>query len=340
MSNTKHASDDLGVVIKKNMGVYWVSTDHRILTCGLSNRAPKPDKAQRAGKEARRGDNRDRRQPATTETPVAGDLVRFNENGCGSGQIVEVLPRRNRLARRSAVPMPGAHAFEQVIAANVDVVVPVFAAAAPPPHWNLLDRYLASAESLDLPSLVCITKLDLAADGGPRPAGELEREVETYRKIGYPVLLTSVTSGEGIAGLRQALAGRVAVFVGKSGVGKTSLLNALQPGLGLRVNEVNQVTGKGRHTTTGAELFPFDFGGAVIDTPGVREFGLWDVDEDDLALFFPEMRPHLGRCRFGLDCRHEDEPGCAVRKAVMAGQISPRRYQSYLRLKQDGAYDD
>ena len=111
------------------------------------------------------------------------------------------------------------------------------------------------------------------------------------------------------------------------------LLNALQPGLGLRVNAVSQATGKGRHTTTSVEMFALESGGAIVDTPGVREFGLWDVDADELALLFPEMRPLVGRCRFGLDCRHDDEPGCAVRKAVMTGQISPRRYQSYLRLQ-------
>ncbi|MRR10443.1 ribosome small subunit-dependent GTPase A, partial [bacterium] len=132
-----------------------------------------------------------------------------------------------------------------------------------------------------------------------------------------------------------ALRGRRSLLLGKSGVGKTSLLNALEPGLGLRVQATNQVTGKGRHTTTAATLFPLALGGAIIDTPGIREFGLWDVDADDLAYLFPEMRPHLGHCRFGLDCRHAEEPGCAVRKAVTAGLVSPYRYQSYLKLRTD-----
>jgi ribosome biogenesis GTPase len=124
-------------------------------------------------------------------------------------------------------------------------------------------------------------------------------------------------------------------MVGKSGVGKTALLNALQPGLGLRVKEVNQVTGKGRHTTTNLEMFPLDGGGAIVDTPGTREFGLWDFD-NDLALLFREMQPLVGKCRFGLDCQHDEEPGCAIRMAVMDGRISPRRYQSYLQLNQEG----
>jgi ribosome biogenesis GTPase len=264
-----------------------------------------------------------------------GDVVRFTDSRDGTGQIVEVLPRRNRLARRSAVPMPGAHAFEQVIVANVDQVVPVFAAANPAPHWNMLDRYLVSAESLELPSLICITKLDLACvacETGSSIDRGLREAVEQYRQAGYPVILTSAVTGEGIDELKQALKGRLSVLVGKSGVGKTFLLNTLQPGLGLRVKAVNQVTGKGWHTTTSQEMVRLDLGGAVVDTPGEREFGLWDVREDDLALLFPEMRPLVGRCRFGLDCRHDEEPGCAIRKAVMSGRISPRRYQSYMRL--------
>jgi ribosome biogenesis GTPase len=156
--------------------------------------------------------------------------------------------------------------------------------------------------------------------------------VEEYRRIGYPVLLVSALTGEGLEGLKQSLQGRLSVFLGKSGVGKTSLLNALEPGLGLRVNQVSRVTGKGKHTTTHLEMFSLAHGEAIIDTPGVREFGLWEVEQQDLALFFPEMQPYVGKCRFGLGCRHDEEPGCAIRKAVTAGQVSPRRYQSYLRL--------
>jgi ribosome biogenesis GTPase len=147
-------------------------------------------------------------------------------------------------------------------------------------------------------------------------------------------VLTSAFTGKGIDELRRELSNRISVFVGKSGVGKTALLNALQPGLGLRVREVNQVTGKGKHTTTNLEMFPLESGGAIVDTPGTREFGLWQF-EDDLALLFPEMRPLVGKCRFGVDCQHDEEPGCAIRKAVMQGQINPRRYQSYLLLNKE-----
>jgi ribosome biogenesis GTPase len=240
--------------------------------------------------------------------------------------------------------MPSAHAHEQVIAANVDQAVPVFAAAEPPPKWNLLDRYLVSAEAAGVPALICINKADLLP-GNADEAAVLDAIYE-YRRIGYPVVLVSAHTGEGLDELQAALRGRVSALLGKSGVGKTSLLNALQPGLGLRVSAVSRVNGKGRHTTTHLEMFTLDLPAgkdesspasetAIVDTPGIREFGLWEVSEEDLALFFPEMRPLVGRCRFGLDCRHNQEPGCAIRKATLAGLIHPRRYQSYLRLREE-----
>jgi ribosome biogenesis GTPase len=337
MSTRENRSPDQGVVMKKNVGSYWVHVDGRIVACTLAVRLRKElvysssdaRSAHRVMKEVKINEH--------VDPVVIGDEVRFIQVD-GASQIIEVLPRRNYLARRTAVPMPGAHAFEQLIAANVDQVVPVFAAAAPPPRWNMLDRYLVSAESMNLPVQVAVTKLDLAINRDGEVNAELQSAIEEYRQIGYSMLCTSTVTGEGLAQLRQALAGKVSVLVGKSGVGKTSLLNALQPGLGLRVGEVNQVTGKGRHTTTGLEMFLLDFGGAIVDTPGVREFGLWDLERDDLALFFPEMRPYVGACRFGLDCQHNDEPGCAIRRAVTAGRVSPRRYQSYLRLKEDSYF--
>jgi ribosome biogenesis GTPase len=267
--------------------------------------------------------------------PVAvGDRVRFVDARDGSGLIVEVLPRRNRLARRD--PYPGAHAFEQVVVANVDTIIPVFAAANPTPKWAMLDRYLVSAESLDLPILIAITKLDLVRDAAGNLDKGIQEAVDEYRRIGYRVLMTSSFSGEGLEELRQVLSDRLSALVGKSGVGKTALLNAVEPGLGLRVGEVGKgVVGKGKHTTSQVEMVFLQSGGAVVDTPGMREFGLHDMDGKDLALFFPEMRPYVGQCKFGLGCMHNEEPGCAIRRQVMAGNISPLRYQSYLRLQEE-----
>ncbi len=337
-----HTTEHLGVVYKKLAGACHVRTQGGTLLCSLAPRLyqDKPNAGRKTGAT----------RPANPGDPLAvGDLVRCIQTAENSGQVVEVLPRRSQIARRSAVPMPTAHAHEQVIAANIDQVVPVFAAADPAPKWNMLDRYLVSAEAANLPALICITKLDLAQaeDGEPQP--ELQEAVDEYRRAGYAVILTSAAQGTGIAELQQALAGRISVLMGKSGVGKTSLLNALQPGLGLRVQQVSQATGKGKHTTSHLEMFDLQGcasdgapcgapngapNGAIIDTPGVREFGLWEI-HDDLALLFPEMRPYLGQCRFRLDCQHDEEPGCAVRKAVMDGQISPRRWQSYLHLKEE-----
>ncbi len=322
-----------GVVYKKTIGNYTVHNDGQVVLCELSNRMRKqliypiadpaslPHRVQKVI------------ELEHTDPLAVGDVVRYIQAEDGKGLIVDLLPRRNKLTRRSAVPKPlhhGAHPFEQIIVTNVDQVVAVMSAAQPAPKWNLLDRYLASAEEGGLPALVCITKLDLVGAGDVT----LHDSLEEYSRIGYESVLTSSLAGEGIDALHSALTGRTSVFIGKSGVGKTALLNKLQPGLGLRVKEVNQVTGKGRHTTTNLEMFPLDGGGAIVDTPGTREFGLWAFD-DDVALLFPEMRPLVGKCRFGVGCQHDEEPGCAIRKAVVDGRISPRRYQSFQDLKGD-----
>jgi ribosome biogenesis GTPase len=259
--------------------------------------------------------------------PVAiGDRVRFAPAGAGEGLITEVLPRRSKLVRRAA----GFKPLEQVVVANVDRMVAIVSAARPAPNWELLDRQLVAAERLDLPALIVITKLDLVTPES------LATEVEDFRRIGYPVLLTSVVNGEGVPAFAAALAGRLSVLVGLSGVGKTSLLNAIEPGLGLRVGEVSQATNKGKHTTTHVELFPLTGGGSLVDTPGMREFGLWDARDADLATAFPEMRDHVGRCRYGRTCRHTHEHGCAILAALARGEVSERRYHSYLRMQGHG----
>jgi ribosome biogenesis GTPase len=257
--------------------------------------------------------------------PVAiGDVVEFLSAGDETGIITRVLPRRNHIARQDPGPRP----IEVVIASNLDYMVQVVAAAEPPPKWELVDRYLASAEKAEIPSLIVLTKCDLLRDAS------VEREAENYRKIGYPVLLTSSAAGQGIVELQAALHDKLAVFVGMSGVGKSSLLNALQPELALRVNQISLSTGKGKHTTTHLEMFDLDFGGRIVDTPGLKYLTLWDIEPDELADYMPEFRPFLGKCKFGADCSHEHEPHCAVKAAVEHGDISERRYKSYLRIKE------
>jgi ribosome biogenesis GTPase len=326
-----------GVVYKKTIGNYVVHTNGSAVTCELSNRIRKQLIYPTADPASLHHRVQKVIELEHMDPLAVGDEVRYILAEGGKGLIVELLPRRNKLTRRSAVPKPlhhGAHPFEHIIVTNVDQVMPVIAAAQPEPKWNLLDRYLAAAEEGNIPALVCITKMDLVK--GDDQA--LQEALAEYRKIGYPVVLTSTISGEGLDELREALAGRKTVLVGKSGVGKTALLNSLQPGLGLRVKEVNQATGKGRHTTTNLEMFPVVGNGAIIDTPGTREFGLWETQGYDLALLFPEMRAFVGKCKFGLDCQHDEEPGCAIRMAVTAGKIHPRRYQSLMTLKKDVLY--
>jgi len=327
--NTRNLpSNDQGVVYKKYSGNYTVHANGRTITCSLSKSLSKSTAGSNGKKKNRQDDE-------VPDSVAVGDVVHFIEQPDGSGSITAVLPRRNRLARRGSTAVTSAHANEQVIVSNVDQVVPVFSAVQPTPRWNLLDRYLVSAESLGAPALICITKADLLADQPPSVTEEFNEILDEYRHIGYPVVLTSAVSGQGMNELQAYLAQKTNVLVGKSGVGKSSILNYLQPGLGLRVNEVSRYKDRGKHTTTHLEMFPLEFGGAVVDTPGTREFGLWNIESGDLALHFPEMRPFIGQCRFGLDCAHDEEPGCAIRQAVASAQISPRRYLSYLRLFQE-----
>lgn len=324
--------DDTGVVFRKTLGRYNVHADGRDIDCALSSLLHKqliyptadPTSLPQRVQVVREIEHVD---------PIAiGDRVRFiraTDAGQNRGMITEVLPRRSKLSRPATVP--GQRVFEQVIVANADLVLPVFAVAEPTPKWGLLDRYLVTAEASNLPAQIIITKLDLAWKNR-----ELDSDLEIYRRAGYPIQPVSANTGEGIEELKQTLQGKTSVLIGKSGVGKTSLLNAIQPGLGLRVKEVSKgEQGKGRHTTTHLEMFELNFGGALVDTPGMREFGLWNISPDELAYLFPEMAEYVGRCKFGLSCRHDTEPGCAIRKAVMDGSISPHRYKSYMNLRRE-----
>lgn len=313
----------LGTVFKKTLGHYRVEVDGRLIDCELSNRLrkiliyPIADASSLRPRVVRVADIR-------AVDPVAiGDVVELIDAGNSTGLIVGVKERMNALTRLAAGTKP----LEQVIAANVDQIVAILAAAQPAPKWELLDRYLVAAESCGIPVRICITKLDLA------DRDRLEQEIDVYRRIGYSAFLTSTLTGEGIDRVKAMFGGRMSVLIGKSGVGKTSLLNALQPGLGLRVNEVSRFSSKGKHTTTHLEMFPLEIGGSVVDTPGMREFGLWNVAGRELAEYFPEFRQLAGLCRFGASCSHNHEPDCAIKAAVADGRISARRHQSYLRLK-------
>ncbi|MFW6163510.1 MAG: ribosome small subunit-dependent GTPase A [Planctomycetota bacterium] len=255
--------------------------------------------------------------------PIAvGDRVTISLRDDSEGFIERVEPRTGgKLSRKAA----GHREIEQVVAANVDQLVVVMAAAQPPLNRGLLDRLVVSGDHGDLGVAVCINKIDLV---DPQP---VEAVLDVYRGLGYPGVATSAATGAGIDALREMLRGKTSVFAGPSGAGKSSLLMAVQPGLTLRVRSVSRATRKGRHTTSAAQLLPLEVGGYVVDTPGIREFALYDLERDELQHCFPEIAERFGQCRF-RDCTHLHEPGCAVIAAVEDGEIDPQRYESYRRI--------
>lgn len=256
---------------------------------------------------------------------AVGDHVTVEPEERGQGfRIVSIGARHSVLARRE----PGGRRGERVLAANVDQVLVVIAVANPEPHPRMIDRFLVVCEANDLVAHLVLNKVDLAT-----APGAVEALARPYERAGYPVHRTSVKKDLGLDELRGVLAGRVTAVTGPSGVGKSSLLNTLHPGLALRTQEISASVNKGRHTTVGSKLVPLPDGsdGYLVDTPGLREIGMWGLPADSLDQCFPEFRPYLGECRF-QDCQHDVEPGCAVRAALASNVIDAGRYESYVKL--------
>ncbi|MBM3999247.1 MAG: ribosome small subunit-dependent GTPase A [Planctomycetes bacterium] len=249
---------------------------------------------------------------------AAGDLVRFRPESGDTGVIERIEPRRGVLCRES-------RGRQHVLVANVDQVVIVASAAEPALKPHLIDRFLVTAEHDGLRPLICVNKVDLVD-----PA-DLQPLVGVYSQLGYPTLLVSATRGWGLDRLRRRLLDKASAIAGQSGVGKSSLLNAIDPQLNLRVQAVSDENQKGKHTTTAAQLVPLTGGGYVVDTPGIRQFQLWDVSPAELAACFPELRPYVSHCRYP-DCTHQHEDYCAVKDAVADGRIDLRRYESFCHL--------
>jgi ribosome biogenesis GTPase len=293
-----------GTVLQGLGGVYEVQTPEGVVQAVLRGRI--------------------KRDERTGAKVVVGDRVDVDEERAGEETvwaIVRVHDRTTVLARRA----PGKAPRPKAIVANVDQVLIVFAAAHPDPHLRMLDRFLVIAADSDIAPLIIVNKTDRS---GMDAARALFRP---YERAGYPILYTSAKQNLGVDAVREALCGRLSALMGPSGVGKSSLLNEVQPGLGLRVAAISEAVNKGRHTTVTAQLIPLECGGWVADTPGLRELGLWEVQRDQLQFYFPEFEPLLGGCRYPT-CTHTHEPGCAVTTAARAGEIDFGRYDSYRRM--------
>jgi ribosome biogenesis GTPase len=258
--------------------------------------------------------------------PIAvGDRVTLRLSEDDTGLVTEIHERRNKLSRRAA----GHRAErEHVIVANVDRAWGVQAVRLPRVNPGFVDRFLVMAEVYEIPAGLIFNKVDLMR---PTDRDEIMALRDLYEGLGYPVFLTSATEGTGLGAFCEALADKVNVITGPSGVGKSTLLNAIEPGLDITTGSVSQKTNKGTHTTTHAALHSLSNGGYVVDTPGIREFGILDLAPDELAFFFVEFLPYLNECRFD-DCTHDHEPGCAIKDAVAEGTVSERRYDSYLNI--------
>jgi ribosome biogenesis GTPase / thiamine phosphate phosphatase len=292
-----------GVIVKAQSGFFSVETGEGLIVCQLRGKL--------------------KRGRAVGDIAALGDRVLITVLTDGSGAIDEVKERQRAIVRLDPRPQG---VYQQVLLANPDQAVFVFACAQPEPRLRMLDRFLVIAERQRVPAIIVANKIDLVTE---------ERAHEMfamYASPGYRVLYTSAQTGEGVAELSDVLSDKISALAGPSGAGKSSLLNAVQPGLGLAVNAVSLMSNKGRHTTVVRQLFPLERGGYVADTPGWKSLALWDIEPEELDAYFPEIAPLVEACQFN-DCTHTHEPGCAVRAAADAGRIHPERYVSYLKMR-------
>jgi ribosome biogenesis GTPase len=295
-TNTKQ-----GLIVKAQSGFFWVETGEGIIVCQLRGKL--------------------KRGRAMGDIAALGDHVTITISEDGSGALENVEERKQALVRLD--PRPQGE-YQQVLLANADQVIFVFACANPNPKLRMLDRFLVIAEKQKIPIIIIANKTDLVED--PKEMFGM------YEGIGYRVIYTSAKNEQGLEEMRDILKNKISALAGPSGVGKSSLLNALQPGLGLAVNEISSVMNKGRHTTVTRQMFPLEGGGYVADTPGWKSLALWDTEAEEMDAYFPELRDLVPHCQFS-DCTHIHEPGCAVLAALKENKIQAERYPSYLRLR-------
>ena len=292
-----------GLLIRAQSGFFTVETGEGSIVCQLRGRL--------------------KQGPRTGDLAAIGDRVSISVLEDGSGMIEEIEERKQAIVRLD--PRPQGE-YRQILLSNADQAVFVFACAHPSPKIRMLDRFLLIAEKQGVPAVVVANKVD---EVGEEKAQEI---FGLYEQLGYPVIYTSAKTGLGVEQLHATLTGKVSALVGPSGVGKSSLLNVMQPGLGLEVNEISKVMKKGKHTTVVRQMFPLAGGGYVADTPGWKTLALWDTEPEEIDGYFPELRELVQHCQFS-DCTHSHEPGCAVLAAVEQGTVHPNRYDSYLRLR-------
>ena len=290
-----------GLIIKAQSGFFTVETGEGLVICRLRGKL-------KQGK-------------AIGDIAALGDNVQIELLTDGSGAIETVEERKQAIVRLDPRPQG---IYQQVLLANADQAVFVFACANPNPKLRMLDRFLVITEKQKIPAVIIANKVDLVEN-----AKEL---FSVYESIGYRVIYTSTKTRVGLDELKSQLQNKISALAGPSGVGKSSLLNEIQPGLGLAVNEISKVMNKGRHTTVTRQMFALDGGGYVADTPGWKSLALWDTEAEEMDAYFPELRDLVPQCQFS-DCSHKHEPGCAVLAALKAGTVHPERYDSYLRLR-------
>lgn len=331
-----------GMVLNGAHGIYDVHTANGVLRCTLRGKLKKSFAQSQSGlapsqarsrsarpvpqTHTRRADKREAAIPAVTARLSVGDHVRLRQLDARNGMIEEILPRQSELSRRDA-SSTDKKVLQQTLLANLDQVALVFATTLPDPHFAMLDRYLAICESAGIYPIICLNKADL-----PHEA-YVEQGAELYARLGYQVIWSSVITNQGIEELRTLLKAHMTLFTGPSGVGKSSLVNAIEPGMALKTGLISSATGKGRHTTTNSQLYPLTGGGWLADSAGIRALATWNIESDELASCFVEFRPNLGDCVYS-DCIHVDEEGCAILQAVRDGAIDEHRHRSYVRILQ------
>ena len=293
-----------GLVIKSQSGFFDIkTTELDLISCQLRGRL-------KQGKH--KGD-----------ILAVGDRVRISILPEGTGMIEEVLPRERAIVRMDPRPRG---VYRQILLANPDQAIFVFACTKPSPRLRMLDRFLVIAEQQKIPAIIVANKVDLLEE---EKAKELFGH---YAKIGYRVIYTSASENIGVEDLRQVLTGKLSALAGPSGVGKSSLMNTMQNGLGLMVNEISKSLNRGKHTTNFRQLLPLEGGGYVADTPGWKSLALWDTQPEELDGYFPDIAPLVAQCRFS-DCTHVHEPGCAVLDAVRNGKLHSERFNSFVRMR-------